>query len=286
MEEQEKQSTRFQSKLWLAGVAVLVVVALVCGGIAIAQTYRQEQAQEQMEELKTQTVAKPAETEESKEPEAVDPLQALIDAGVPIPEKDVDFAQLQAETNADIYAWIYIPDTMIDYPVLQHPMDNSYYLNYNLDGSKGYPGCIYTENYNTKDFTDPNTVIYGHNMKNGSMFAGLHEFEDSTYFAEHPYVYIYTEEQLYVYEIFAAYKYSDAHILLSFDFTDEAVYGEYLEDIYTYEGEGNNFREDVTIGTDDRIITLSTCIANQSTKRYLVQAVLLNKEQTEEQAAL
>ena len=69
----------------------------------------------------------------------------------------VDFDKLQTETNADIYAWIYIPDTNIDYPVLQHPTDDTRYLNYNIDGSKGYPGCIYTEKANAKDFSDFNT---------------------------------------------------------------------------------------------------------------------------------
>ncbi len=266
----------FHPSIWMAGVIVLVLIALVCGGIAISKAYRQEKAQEQMEELKTQAIVEPPQPESTQPPQPQDPIQVLTDAGVPIPEKEVDFAALQEETNPDIYAWIYIPDTMIDYPVLQHPEDNTYYLNYNLDGSKGYPGCIYTENYNTKDFSDPNTVIYGHNMKNGSMFAGLHKFEDGGYFEEHPYVYVYTPEQLYVYEIFAAHQYSNAHILLSYDFTDEAVYREFLEDIKSYQGAADHYREGVEVTTEDRILTLSTCIANQGNKRYLVQAVLLN----------
>lgn len=57
----------------------------------------------------------------------------------------------------------------IEYPILQHPSDNSYYFMHNIDGSYGYPGCIYTENLNSKDFTDNNTVIYRHNVKNDSM---------------------------------------------------------------------------------------------------------------------
>lgn len=69
--------------------------------------------------------------------------------------------------NPDVYAWITVPGTEI--PILQQPSDNSYYFMHNMDGSYGYPGCIYTENLNSKDFTDNNTVIYGHNMKNDSM---------------------------------------------------------------------------------------------------------------------
>ena len=62
-----------------------------------------------------------------------------------------------------------LPGTEIEYPILQHPSDNSYYFMHNIDGSYGYPGCIYTENLNSKDITDNNTVIYGHNVKNDSM---------------------------------------------------------------------------------------------------------------------
>ena len=71
--------------------------------------------------------------------------------------------------NSDVYAWITVPGTEIEYPILQHHSDNSYYFMHNIDGSYGYPGCIYTENLNSKDFTDNNMVIYGHNMKNDSM---------------------------------------------------------------------------------------------------------------------
>ena len=209
---------------------------------------------------------------------AAEGLQALKDMGIPIPEKEVDFADLQANVNKDIYAWIYIPDTLVDYPVVQHPTDNLYYLNYNLDGSKGYPGCIYTEDYNAKDFSDPNTVIYGHNMKNGTMFAGLHKFEDGEYFKEHPYVYIYTEEGLYVYEIFAAYESGSEHILYNNDFTNDYAYSKYLEGIYSLRSMNSNVKEDVEVTTEDRIVTLSTCVANKSDRRYLVQGVLLNED--------
>ena len=196
---------------------------------------------------------------------------------MPIPEKEVDFADLQENTNGDIYAWIHIPDTKIDYPVLQHPTDNSYYLNHNLDGSRGYPGCIYTEDYNKKDFTDSNTVLYGHNMKNGTMFAGLHKYGDSEYLEEHPYIYIYTEEGLLAYEIFAAYQSGDEHILYAHDgFEDRKVYGKYLEEILNMRSMGSVLKEGAEVTEDSRIITLSTCISGKPDNRFLVQGVLLN----------
>lgn len=185
----------------------------------------------------------------------------------------VDFAGMW-ETNEDVYAWITVPGTVIDYPILQHATDNTYYLNYNIDGSYGYPGCIYTENLNSRDFTDNNTVIYGHNMKNGTMFAGLHKFEDASFFEENTKVYIYTPEKELQYTIFAAYIYDDRHLMYSFDFADSEVYAAYLEDIRNMRSMNALIREDITVTAEDKIITLVTCIGNQPSKRLLVQAVL------------
>ncbi len=221
---------------------------------------------------------KPTPEPSETEPEETDPLEILENMGIPVPEKEVDFADLQANTNEDIYAWIYIPDTAIDYPILQHPTDNTYYLNYNLDGSRGYPGCIYTEDYNARDFSDPVTVLYGHNMKNGTMFAGLHKYGDSEYMESHPYVYMYTEDKLYVYEIFASYEHSDEHLLYGKDYTDESVFEGYINKIHDLHSMGTVVREDVEVTTQDRLLTMSTCISTKPKNRFLVQAVLLNGE--------
>ncbi len=188
-------------------------------------------------------------------------------------ESPVDWEGLW-KVNQDVYAWITVPGTIIDYPILQHATDNTYYLNYNIDGSYGYPGCIYTENLNAKDFTDNNTVIYGHNMKNGTMFSGLHKFEDKTFFEENKKVYIYTPNKVYTYTIFASYIYDDRHLLYSFDFANNDVYASYLETVQNMRDLSANLRSDVTVTKEDKIITLVTCMANQPDKRLLVQAVL------------
>ncbi|MCM1063454.1 MAG: class B sortase [Eubacterium sp.] len=201
--------------------------------------------------------------------------EALADASsFEIPEKGIDFDVLH-ETNEDIYAWITIPDTNVDYPVLQHPTELDYYLDYNLDGSKGYPGCIYSQFLNAKDFSDFNTVLYGHNMKAGTMFANLHYYEDPVFFEEHPYVYIYTEEGPLVYQVFAAYAFSNVHLLMGFDLSQESLRELYIDNIFSLEGMNDNFNRDVEVTADSRILTLSTCITNQADKRYLVAAVLV-----------
>ncbi len=276
------------SRGWKAACILCLAGAVICTAVACSGKETQSRADDEYEKLAEQTnsaaaVQEPVETpsvtaEPTEAPlEEKDPLAILEEMGVPIPEKEVDFADLQENTNGDIYAWIHIPDTKIDYPVLQHPTDNSYYLNHNLDGSRGYPGCIYTEDYNKKDFTDPNTVLYGHNMKNGTMFAGLHKYGDSEYLEEHPYIYIYTEEGLLAYEIFAAYQSGDEHILYAHDgFEDRKVYGKYLEEILNMRSMGSVLKEGAEVTEDSRIITLSTCISGKPDNRFLVQGVLLN----------
>lgn len=194
--------------------------------------------------------------------------------GYDIPEKQLDFDALRQEENPHIYAWITVPGTLIDYPVLQHPEKTDYYLNHNIDGKEGYPGCIYTQNYNSKDWSDRQTVLYGHNMRNGTMFSGLHAYEDKTFFGENPYFYIYTEDAVLVYRVFAAYPFSDDHLLMSYDTETEAGYKEYLGEIRRAAEAGGHYDEGAAPDEQDRIVTLSTCIAQRPEQRYLVQGVL------------
>ena len=211
-----------------------------------------------------------AEVTDSRNYEAVDEA----------PDKGIDWDKLHA-TNPDIYAWINVPGTSVDYPVLQHPTDNGYYLMHNLDGSYGYPGVIYTEDYNSKDFTDPNTVLYGHNMDNTTMFSTLHKFSDPDMVLNPHYIYIYTEDgRTLVYEIFAAYEYPSLHLLINFDVKNEYVFEQYLRNISNIDITGTgvaNIRHDIEPTVDDRIITLSTCTTDHdASERFLVVGVLLN----------
>ncbi len=192
----------------------------------------------------------------------------------------VDFDLLAAQ-NPDIYAWITIPGTAIDYPVLQKsgaqdPYDN-YYLDHTADLSEGLPGAIYSQPVNRRDFTDPVTVLYGHNMKNGTMFGGLHAFADRDFFLEHTQVIVYTPAQTLTYEIFAATDFSDALLPYEYDFTRTSEVQRYLGDVGKCKG---NFREETQIPEGAKILTLSTCYSDREECRLLIQAVL-----TEEQAA-
>ena len=117
-------------------------------------------------------------------------------------------------------------------------------------------------------------MIYGHNMKNDSMFGSLHDFEDAGFFEEHKELIIYTPEHILYYEIFAVLTYSDLHILKVYDFEDPLQYEAFLESVYSARGMKNHFREGVEVNADDRMVTLSTCIGGQPNNRLLVLGVL------------
>lgn len=277
MKKQKNEKTIY--KVFMVFFAVVFVVAV---GIMLRNWYVRSQAEKKLEELANQTVTTEieavetvADTEAAEEPEVLDANALLAKLEIELPEKNVDFTVL-LEENPDIYAWVYIPEIGIDYPVLQHPTDDAYYLEHNLDGSAGLPGTIYTESVNSKDFTDPNTVLYGHNMKNGTMFGALHDLEDGQVFEETQYIYIYTPEQTYVYQIFAAYEYNAIHLIYNFDLTNKEIFQNYLDQIFEIRDMNMHIRDGVEVNADHHIITLSTCVSGQKNKRFLVQGVLLN----------
>lgn len=185
----------------------------------------------------------------------------------------IDFAHFWT-INPDVYAYIYIPNTNVDYPILQHPSDNAYYLNYNIDGSKGLPGCIYTEIENSKEFTDSNTIIYGHNMKNGTMFRTLHKFENEQFFNENRYIYIYTPTRVLQYRIFAAYTYTDDRIVYYYKLNDPEDCQRYLDMVIETAKKKGFLDESIPLSIEDKLITLVTCTGNSNT-RWQVQAKLV-----------
>lgn len=195
-----------------------------------------------------------------------------------LPDNPIDF-KTEATKYPDIYAWIYIPNTKINYPVVRSIEDDSYYLNHSAEKKYTSAGAIYSEMKNSKDFSDPNTILYGHNMLNGSMFQNLHKFRrDEKFFNENKYIYIYTPGHILTYEICAAYRYDNRHILNSFNFNDPEVFEEYLETVRNPKSLICRTRP-VELNKDSKILTLSTCIGNPD-YRYLVQGVLVKDELT------
>ena len=149
-----------------------------------------------------------------------------------------------------------------------------------MDCSRGYPGCLFVENYNQPSFDDVVTIVYGHNMRNNTMFGSLDRYADSTYREEHPYIILYLPDEVRVYEVVVASKYSDEHLLVDC-FEKEA------DGTYTFYGlngdEGVNFMSTIAdynargafvdsdkVEETDKFLVLSTC--NGSNQRYIVGA--------------
>lgn len=258
-----------KKKWWMTAGVILICVGLICGGVGLKKYLDAKNAGNDYDNLKEQVTV-----EELPIQEEVSAEETIEKEPLNIP---VDFKKLQKKC-VDIYAWICIPGTDIDYPVVQREGDNTYYLDHTIEGKKKAEGAIFTEDYNNKDFQDPHTVIYGHNMKNGSMFRQLHKFEDRKFFQENNEVLIYQPDQILHYQIFAAYIYDDRHLMMSFDCNDKEVYEDYLESIFEQRGMSVNVDDSVEVTADDRILTLSTCNGNND-ERYLVQAVLVSIEE-------
>ena len=187
----------------------------------------------------------------------------------------IDLAALRA-VNPDVLGWIRIPDTKIDYPLMQGE-DNDFYLNHTWEKTPNSVGSIFLEHLNSADLTDYNTIVYGHNMNNGSMFAGLQNYAMPDYWKEHPYVYVLTDAGVYRYEVFVFFR---AEI-------DSLTYGlnpqrdDTKEDFLNLSLENSWIDTGIKPALTDRILTLSTCSGSNYDYRYVVQARLPMIEVTE-----
>lgn len=210
------------------------------------------------------------------------PAELTEDAPEEKPTNPIDFPSLKAE-HPDIYAWISIPDTGVNYPIVQSATDDNFYLRRDLDGAYSVYGSIYTQSMNATDFSDPVTVVYGHNTENGTMFGDLLKFRDPDFFAAHEELYIYLPGHILTYRIIAAYDYDDRHILNSFDFTDPTVREQYFATVLAPTSMQVNVREGASLAADDRIVQLSTCTAvgTHDPVRYLVTGVLVDDQETQ-----
>ena len=246
-------------------VAIIAIVIIVAGAGIGYYVYSSNQEKKSAAAEK----AKKADPEETQEQYEKLKEQVAVDADDPMFRK-IDFEAAQA-TNPDVYAWIWIPGTNIDYPILQSETeDDAYYLNHTIEKKEGLPGTIYTEKYNSKEFSSPVTVVYGHNMKNGSMFADLHKYEDKAFFDANPYVYIYTPDRTLKYHIFSATPFDDRYILGNYNFTSQNDFEKYLDELRsTING---NVNMNVNVMQQTGILTLSTCIADSPNERFLVNA--------------
>lgn len=191
----------------------------------------------------------------------------------------VDFDSLYKKSE-DVCGWLTIPETDISYPVAQHKTNDSYYLKRSLDGVRSINGTLFTEKtYNSTDFNDPVTAIYGHDMKSGAMFGLLQEqYETSAGFEEHKEIIVYCPDKELHYEVFAATAYSKRHILHYYgSFKEKETIDEFVDELYNIRAFGAHFDNNISVSSSDRLLILSTCLKGDISRRYLVVARLKNE---------
>lgn len=184
----------------------------------------------------------------------------------------IDFDAL-AQINSDIVAWIYIPGTNINYPVVQG-RDNDHYLYYMFDGGYNRAGCIFLDVNVSADFSAPNSVLHGHNLMNGTMFASLVEYQKQAFFDEHPTALLMTPEGNYEIRFFSGYITDVQSSAWDSVFTEE----DYI--LWQMEvAQKSCFKTDVVPMSDDRVVTLSTCSYEFSNARFVIHGILIPEEE-------
>ena len=249
-------------------VIMLFVIAVCCAGYLIwyyATAAKTKQSYDDAKKLATENVTPP-------KAENNDGDQAK-------PEIPIDFASLQ-EKNPDIYAWIKIDGTTVDYPICQNNEDDNYYLSHTWERAEAADGAIFTQACNNKNFTDFNTVVYGHQMGEGvdTMFHTLDRYLEEGYIEKYPNVIIYTPEHILTYRIFASVIYDDRHLINSFNYVMDDQRQAFLDSLQDSRDLRSRYSDIESVGTGDRILSLSTCVTGESNHRLLVEAVLTNEE--------
>lgn len=241
-----KKKKRKLSKVGRIISDILIVVCLAVAGFSGYNLYK---------ELK--------EYNDSKE--AYDSLYPeVIKEDTETNEKIIDHETLLG-MNSDYKGWIYLEDSTIDYPFVQ-TTDNEYYLRHLFNKEWNNSGCVFMDSNNNADFSDKNTVLYAHNMKNGTMFADIEQYKNAEYYSTHKVIHIYTQAQDYdVYPIAGMLSDGqDDYVQISF--SDDAEFLNYTARFI----ENSTFTSDETLEASDRIVMLSTCNYDVTDGRYVL----------------
>lgn len=178
---------------------------------------------------------------------------------------EIDFPAWQS-LNPDVKAWIHNQSISVDHPILDAP-DNEYYLTRDLDLSYKAMGSIFFDFRNKTDFSDPNTIIYGHNFDNGLMFSNLVRYKNQQFYEQNTYYYLYTPEQVYRVDIAAGIVVSETDITyLDIDFRSDMEFRSLIRKIK----ENSVIETGIELSPRDRLVTLYTCTNDWQGQRFVV----------------
>lgn len=175
--------------------------------------------------------------------------------------------------NSDMVGWIRVPDTEIDYPVMQSPKKKDYYLNHNFYGKYSSFGCIYAREECDVFTPCDNVVLYGHHMKNGSMFAGLDKYKKKSFWEDHQYFTFDTLYEHHTYQVIAVFK-TSANLGQGFSYhlfntaNSEEEFNQFIKSVHAIQ----MYKTGVTAEYGDMLLTLSTCEYTLDNGRFVVVA--------------
>lgn len=277
--------------------AILAVLAVICLTAAlvliICQVKDYIQTAENMEKLRAfadavqtaqteNTSPDPAETPlpESVEPSSEESVAESVQAP-PVPEPEPTPEPVENPyrdsflANSDMAAWLHIPDTNIDYPVMWTPDNEEYYLRRSFDGSKNSNGCLILDTDSSLEPLTTNLIIHGHNMKSGAMFGKLTDYEDEVFCQEHRIITLYTPEIQRNYEVIAVFRsqvYKKSDQVFKFYKFFQADTAEEFDDFYQNIKVLSLYDTGVTAEFGDCFLTLSTCSYHVENGRFVVVA--------------
>lgn len=267
----------YKSKKTIAAAKRIIIAILLCVmTFSIAKTITYYEQQAESNQMQSDIIHDHVTPDDSQSEAPVVPEEdisdtpdtdedAPVDEYTPDPETiNVDFDTLTAK-YPDVVGYIYGANTKIQYPIAYTSSSNDYYLNRDLDGNLNANGSIFIEHLNAPDFSDQNTILYGHHMRSGLMFAGLVKYKDASYYSAHPYFYIYTPAQNYRLDLFAGFV--CAH--------DDEVFALSLsQDQLANMAAKSTFKSNIDIPTGN-LVTLCTCSYEFNNARYVVVGELV-----------
>ena len=262
---------------------VFIVIIIICLAVMAFAAYKlitlhleYKASRDEYEQLQQYTApAEPEPEETAAEPEAeTEDADKTAPGKIPVKEAhmkcpiDADFESLKA-INEDVIGWLYVGAVDISYPIVQGP-DNDYYLHRTFMDTYNFSGSIFMECTNNKDFLDPNTILYGHNMMDQSMFGKLKLLTDQEKYKDDPYIWVLTPEHTFRYRMFSLHRVSaDGYVYTLFSGPSDMV-TDYIKQCAA------DSLVDLGLKKYDKtskVITLSTCTSSDS-ERYVAQGIM------------
>lgn len=236
-----KKNKRYKKVILNIIIYMILIFVLIYSGIKIFKWYKDKTNNNKIaEQIKSTVIVEDKNEDENKE------------------EYTVDFNKLKEQNNETV-AWIKVNNTNVEYPVVR-ATNNSFYLNHSFDKSKNSSGWIFADYKNKFDNTDKNIVIYGHNMRDDSMFGSLKNILNSDWYnnEENTNIALYTENEKYIYKVFSIYKIESEDYYIKTEFSNDNEFEKFIKTLKKRSIKNFN----IDISKEDSILTLSTCANN------------------------